>query len=139
MAGTALAVSLAFLPLAAFVILRLLYLPITVAQRRPRELRACFEETRDRSWKILRSVGLSYTVILAVSGPVSLATHFLGENTPLWGLAAYLLLSAVVVAADECLSGAVLAESYRRVVLEAQNEGGEFALHDAGGTGTGNP
>lgn len=122
------AVALALIPAGFYLFTRLLYLPVLVAQGRPRELRTALAETRRRFWAILRSVAAAYTLVFVVATPVSLAAEWLAGHAPLWGLAAGFLLDALVVGLANGLSAVVLAESYRRVVLEGGAGPADFLL-----------
>jgi len=102
---------------------RLFYLPIIVAQGRRRELRSALAETRGRFWAIVRSVFLAYLALSAVSMPVAFLTEWLIANAPLWCAAGGILLDGCVTTTINGLSAAVLAVSYRMVVLEGGANG----------------
>jgi hypothetical protein len=118
-------VILVMVPTMFYLIVRLFYLPIIVAQGRRRELRSALAETRGRFWAIVRSVFLAYLALSAVSIPVSLLTEWLIANAPLWCAAGGILLDGCVTAPINGLSAAVLAVSYRMVVLEGGATGAD--------------
>jgi len=98
------------------VIARCFFLPIVVARREPRPLSTAFHETKGKVWQMLRVLALPYLAIAAVTVPMELLGTAIERRLGFVGLAPWFLLDAFVTGFFCCVSGAVLAFAYQRVI-----------------------
>lgn len=99
-----------------YCVLRFFYLSIVVARRDQRPLRTAFGETKGRLWRMSCSLFLPYLAMLAVTIPVELLGPLLERRLGFVGLAPWFLFNAGLTGFMCCLSAAVLAFSYHRII-----------------------
>lgn len=119
-----------------YFLFRFFYLSIVVARREEKPMRTAFRETKGLLWKIGCALFLPYLTIIAVTVPVELLGPVLERNLGFVGLAPWFLLDAGLTGFMSCLSAAVLAFSYQRIIgpsVAAEASGAEFALSPAQG------
>jgi hypothetical protein len=99
---------------------RFFYLSLAVARREPQPLRAAFRETKGRLWRICLALFLPFAAIFAAGIGMELLGPVLERRLGLAGLAPWFLLNACLTGYLSCLSAALLAFSYQRIILAGQ-------------------
>jgi len=103
-----------------YCIFRLFYVSLAVARREPQPLRAAFRETKGRLWRIFLALFLPFAAIFATGIGMELLGPVLERRMGLAGLAPWFLLNACLTGYLSCLSAALLAFSYQRIILAGQ-------------------
>ena len=114
-------------------VFRFVYLPIVVARRQPKALKTAFGETKGKVWAISRALFLPYLAVAAATLLMELLGPLLERSLGFVGLAPWFLLDALLTGFLGCVTAALLAFSYQRLI--GNGAGAEFAL-DPGEGGT---
>jgi len=101
---------------------RFFYLSIIVARRDAQPLRTTFRASKGRLWKISCAIFLPYLAMLLATIPMELLGPMLERNLGFVGLAPWFLFDAGLTGFICCLSAAVLAFSYQRIVLSGADK-----------------
>lgn len=99
-----------------YALTRFFYLPIVVARREDKPVRTAWRETKGRLWAIGCALFLPYLAILAMAIPMEFLGPLLERRLGFVGLAPWFLFDAGLTGFLSCLSAAVLAFSYRRII-----------------------
>lgn len=100
-----------------YFLFRYFYVIMPVARRDATPVRTAFRETKGKIWRINCALFLPYLVIIAVTVPMELLGSYLERTLGFVGLAPWFLLDAAMTGFVCCLSAAVMAVSYQRVVV----------------------
>lgn len=113
--------------------LRFAYLPVLVARRQPKALWAAFDETRGKVWAIFRALFLPYAAVVAATLLMEALGASLEGALGFVGLAPWFLLDALATGFFGCVTAALLAFSYQRIIGSgpAADGSAEFRLAPA--------
>jgi len=99
---------------------RFFYLSLAVARREQQPLRAAFRETKGRLWRIYWTLFLPFAAIFTTGIGMELLGPVVERSLGFAGLAPWFLLNASFAGYLSCLSAAVWAFSYQRIILAGQ-------------------